>query len=455
MAHELSRLVKRLSNNPQLIDLGTFEDIFSYLEDRNVGNIELADQSKQLNINSEEVSYNQDTGVGWIDVSGPLTKLQYQPMCGSAPTSYQSIEAQFDVLVAAGAKTIVLGIDSPGGEASGVFELGRYMRKHADTNQIKLIAYVDDLAASAGYALASSAHEIILNPSAEAGSIGVVIKLRNTNKQKKMEGVEESFVYAGDNKIPFDANGDFTKEFIDDLQLKVDVLYQEFTSYVSQMRGIDVNTVKNTEAKTFLAGDVIALGLADQQMNREDFFTYLSDIVQGNTMLKSKLFGGQKQMSSVLEQENLMNLEEIKASLEAKVSELEASQVALVAVKEELTLALASKEELSVEFSSLKEQLSEFQAWKEEKLQQEAVAKIDARKGLIASLVQEDQREALFTSTTALDDVSFDIVVGALKAKSAAEKESLAFKELGVSDEGEGVEETDGTTRLINKKYKN
>jgi ClpP class serine protease len=65
---------------------------------------------------------------------------------------------------------IVLEIDSPGGQATGISELAAQIRAVAKP----VIAYVDGMAASAAYWLASAADEIVADKTALLGSIGVV-----------------------------------------------------------------------------------------------------------------------------------------------------------------------------------------------------------------------------------------------------------------------------------------
>src|SRR5690606_27753082 len=112
------------------------------------------------------------------------------------------------------------------------------------------------------------------------GSIGVVVKLRNMNEAMKRAGVEDTYIYAGDSKVPFDADGKFTPDFLDDIQGKVNALYVEFAQHVSAMRGISHESVVATQAKTFMADQAIELGLADKKMTLSEFAEYLADISQ-------------------------------------------------------------------------------------------------------------------------------------------------------------------------------
>lgn len=68
--------------------------------------------------------------------------------------------------------TIVLAIDSPGGEAAGINEFAKYVSNVGASKPV--IAYVENVAASAAYWIASAANEIVIDETAKLGSIGVI-----------------------------------------------------------------------------------------------------------------------------------------------------------------------------------------------------------------------------------------------------------------------------------------
>lgn len=281
MAHKLPRLSKSILDLPQLITAEKFEEIASVLEDRNNGLYEAA--SNVANLSNDYMEYSSgdlvEGSVGILRVEGPTTykTTGWESLCGGC--SYQGLLEQMDEIVSMREVTKVLMlVDSQGGEAYRAFETARELRKKADAAGIKIYAYVDGMAASAGYALASAAHEVIMNPSAECGSIGVVVRLVNQNKRLDNEGITVKYITAGASKVPFDDNGEFREGFIADLQSKVDTLYGEFVDHVSNMRGIASTVVRDTEAKMFTAPDCLRLGLVDKVMEGEEFYTYLADI---------------------------------------------------------------------------------------------------------------------------------------------------------------------------------
>ena len=140
MAGKLLRLTQKIVNKPQLMYAPSLEGVLQILTDRNNNvSVELAISGGRER-KAEELCYNPDTGVGVLSIDGPLTYLEYEPMCGSAPSSYQRLTAEFETLVNAGAKTVVFDMDTPGGEAYACFETAKGLRKMADDAGVKIRA---------------------------------------------------------------------------------------------------------------------------------------------------------------------------------------------------------------------------------------------------------------------------------------------------------------------------
>ena len=339
MAHEVFRLKAKLMDEPQLVTAVAFEHYLGYLDDRNSGIYDAAISMSKLTGKKEKDEYvNVENGYAVLSIDGPLTyqPTLFQMLCGGM--SYATLESQVESAIAQGAHTVILDSDSPGGEAYGCFETARNIRAMADKANVKLVAYVDGIAASACYGLVAAAHEIVANPDAELGSIGVVTRLTNSNKKEKNEGKSTTYVYAGNSKIPFDKDGEFREEFIADLQSKVDRLYTKFVSHVAELRGISEEAVKQTEAKMFVAEEALALGLADKIQTKEEFYESLSNNNGGSMAVnKSRLtkMEAEQEVNTEMSQEMLAALEQRLADLEAKNAELSAQNLEAAKLLEE------------------------------------------------------------------------------------------------------------------------
>jgi ClpP class serine protease len=266
------RLTSDLFNKPHLISAEAYTVITNYLNLRNTGLL----ASVQMEKVSPDLDKPAKAGkIGIINIHGSLTNKPVESMCGATGTSYAGLLNQTSELINAGCKTIVLDISSGGGEAFNVFQTATAMRKMADDNGVYMISYVQDCAASAAYALCVASDEIVAHPQGSVGSIGVLVALMNDTKALEKEGLVRSFVTAGANKIPFDADGNFREEFISDIQAQIDELYDEFCEHVSFYTGLSVEDIKTTEASMYRANKALEMGLINSIMSNEEFADYL------------------------------------------------------------------------------------------------------------------------------------------------------------------------------------
>lgn len=412
MAHELARLRSKLFDTPLLVDSKSFESILNYVDKRCEGTVDVTPKADS-EFSMYSTLHYAETNLGVIHISGPLTNKStgWEAFCGG--TSYESIKEDFEALLEEGVKTVAFMVESGGGEAYGMMDTGNYLRKKANENGVKIISYVDGLSASAAYGLTAISDEIISNKNSEIGSIGVLIRLMNDSKALEMKGYERSFISAGTEKIPFAEDGSFRKEFLEDLQYKVDALYKDFTEYVAEHRNMSVEAVRNTQANTFLAEDAIALGLADKVMTQEDFYSYLSGEAQSNkegSSVSNRIFKFNKPTEETLD---MTQLAELQAQLTASQEQL----AELTSVKETLQATIVTQ---GSELSAFKAKVAELEAEKVE-------AKLSARKAALAAVKQD----ALLASLSVLDDASFEAVVNGFKAQAEVIDQSALMGEIG------------------------
>lgn len=430
MAHELARLRSKLFDTPLLVETKSFESILNYLDKRCEGTVEVNKEAAE-EYSMHSTLYYKDNGLGVININGPLTNKStgWEAFCGG--TSYESIKEDFEALLEEGAKTIAFIVESGGGEAYGMMDTGNYLRQLADENGVKIVSYIDGLSASAAYGLTAISDEIISNKSSEIGSIGVLIRLMNDSKALEKEGYERTFITAGDEKIPFAADGSFRKEFIDDLQYKVDTLYQEFVEYVAEHRNISIEAVRNTQAKTFLAGDAVRLGLADKLMTQEEFYSYLSGEAQNNvngSSMKDRIF----KFTKSEDKSEMTQLADMQSQLEALTTELSTAQLAvaeLASTKEAMATLQAAFAEKEAALAAALEQVKQMEAVKEQ-------MKAQARTDKLSAVMAADKVEAVQASLATLSDEAFETVLAGFAQQKQALEASDLMQELG----GEGGE---------------
>lgn len=413
MSHELLRLTTKLCNTPHMVSESYLDKVMQIISERNSGVYGLA-VSDTLAPAKRSLNYISEKKLGIVDIHGGITDVPYQAMCEEEGVSHQSLREEVQQLIEMGAKTIVFDQDSCGGTAHMCFESANYIRNLADENDVKLISYISACSYSASYAYTAVAHEVISNPSAEAGSIGVRVQLRNMNGYMKKLGIEDIYVTAGDGKVPFDSEGKFTQEFLDDIQASVLEMYDQFTDHVAMWRGIEKSKVTALGAKTFSSQKAQANGLVDKIMTLEEFKSYLEEATLGDEMDNpiSHLFKT-KTKDKEMSKQTLEELETSLKGLQAEFTQFKlSSETVLESKNQELASALAQLQTISDEKAALK---------------------AETRKKLLVDSIGTAQAETLSASLATLSDADFEATVNILKL-SRSEKEK-DFEEEGAEGE--------------------
>jgi ClpP class serine protease len=416
MSHELLRLTTKLCNTPLMVDEAYLDKVMQILEDRNLMKSNLAVVDK-IAPRKRQLQYFADNQVGVVDIHGGITDIPYQAMCEEEGVSHQSIREEVAQLIKAGAKTIVLDQDSGGGLAHMSFESANYIRNLADENDVKLISYISGSSFSASYVYTAVAHEVISNPSAEAGSIGVRVQLRNASGYMKNLGIEDVYITAGEGKVPFDSEGKFTDEFLAEVKDGVLEIYDQFTDHVAMWRGLDKGAVEALGAKTFSTKKALSNGLVDKVMTLEEFKSYLEKTTNGEKMSNpiSKLLS-QNKKDTEMSKEDMALL----STLQLQVEEFQLTNQSLVSKTTSL------EAELNTALEALKEVAKE-----------KAEAKTANRQATLAAIVGDVQAKAKAAKMADLSDEAFAGMVEMLQSMSAEADKSVLNTELG--DEGQEV----------------
>ena len=215
--------------------------------------------------NGDRAGFERQGAVAVVPVYGLLSKRLNLMAEMSGGTSYEVLADTLDKLLADGSvKSIVLDIDSPGGEVDGLPEFAAFLRSARATKPI--VAQVNSLAASAAYWIAAQASEIVVTPSGEVGSIGVYTAHQDMSGAMDQAGLRTTLISAGRYKVegnPYEALGDDARAAIQD---HVDEFYSMFLADVAQGRGITTDAVAGGygEGRTLLAKAALAAGMVDR-----------------------------------------------------------------------------------------------------------------------------------------------------------------------------------------------
>jgi hypothetical protein len=151
-------------------------------------------------------------------------------------------------------------------------------------NQTKpVLAFVNDVAASAAYGIASAASEIVVSPTSMVGSIGVVLTHLDRSGELEDRGVKPTLIHAGAHKVDGHPFGPLSDAVRADLQAEVMKIYDQFVGLVAEGRAgqISADAIRATEARTYLGGDAIAQGLADRVASLDEVIATFAQLPSG------------------------------------------------------------------------------------------------------------------------------------------------------------------------------
>jgi len=140
-----------------------------------------------------------------------------------------------------GAKAVALAINSPGGSPVQSALIGQRIRLLADEKKLKVIAFVEDVAASGGYWLACAADEIIVDPHSIVGSIGVISAGFGFQDLIGRIGVERRVHTSGERKSMLDPFRPEKSEDVERLARLQAEIHDGFKDWVRQRRAGKLN----------------------------------------------------------------------------------------------------------------------------------------------------------------------------------------------------------------------
>jgi signal peptide peptidase SppA len=216
-----------------------------------------------------------------ITVDGSLVNRGAWIGASSGLTSYEGIAAQLDEIAAEARggtlENLVIDMNSYGGEATGMAAVATKIRNLRKSMHV--VAVVNDVAASAGYGIVSSADEIVISPTSLVGSIGVVMMHLDRSAEMNAKGIRPTLIHAGAKKVDGNPFGPLPENVRADMQKDVLAFYDQFLETVEAGRGkarLSAKKARETEADVFIGKEAIAAGLADRMASLDEVLAELS-----------------------------------------------------------------------------------------------------------------------------------------------------------------------------------
>lgn len=273
-----SYLYEKAFNCPLLIEPGKARVLANYLEQRFKMPNAQPKISEHLPEDDEDEEDNQTKileNVAVIPILGTLVNRAGFMEAESGILSHRGIREE--LLKAANdprIDTILLDIDSGGGEVEGNFSLGRLIRRIND--EVKpVVAIANGSAFSGAFSLGVSAGSFFVTETGGVGSVGVVIQHIDFSKNNEMNGIVVSNITFGKRKAELSPDFPLSEEARQLLEDEANRIGELFVDHVAQMRGISEEVIKDTEASLIFGQDAVIIGFVDGIVSFDDLIDNL------------------------------------------------------------------------------------------------------------------------------------------------------------------------------------
>ncbi|MCP3886466.1 MAG: S49 family peptidase [Propionibacteriaceae bacterium] len=210
-----------------------------------------------MELEDPENDYRDDATI--VTIRGPLSQHS-----DWREDSYEAIRSRVDDACRQSAPTVVLRIDSPGGDVAGLFDTASAIRKSCKIAGKQLVVHIEGQCCSAAYALATASDRIVASRTAEVGSIGVIAARLDESRALEDQGIKISLIKSGKRKADGNTYAPMSDAELDAYQDHIDALAKEFFDTVALRRGVSAQSIAALEAATFRGQAALDTGLVDE-----------------------------------------------------------------------------------------------------------------------------------------------------------------------------------------------
>jgi ClpP class serine protease len=209
---------------------------------------------------------NEERGaITIVNVRGALSQFR-----GDGGDSYEALVERIGEAFASEPEKVVLRISSPGGVVAGLNETVFKLQRMSKAAKIPLIACIDELAASAAYAICCACSEILAPKTAVVGSVGVISTMVSVAKADAKAGIEFRIITSGKRKADGHLHAPISKEAVSAEEARNEELAQLFFELAGKARGLSPKKLQSLEAGISLGREAARIGLIDDVMSFDD-----------------------------------------------------------------------------------------------------------------------------------------------------------------------------------------
>lgn len=212
--------------------------------------------------------------VATVRVDGPLAQRAFfEDMCAYVD-GYDAVTARFRDALDSDADSILMILDSPGGDVAGLQSAVDQMLAAKNASGKQVVVYVDEQAASAAYWIAAAlADEIVVPAAGRVGSIGCIGAFLDESAAWNQAGVKWHVVRHPAGKAESMPAAPLTELATARLTESVRATGDAFIEAMAGYRGISAAKIREFDAAQFDGAAAFANGLADRVGSLGDAIT--------------------------------------------------------------------------------------------------------------------------------------------------------------------------------------
>lgn len=205
--------------------------------------------------------------VAMIDLRGVLIDGRRSGMFGPGPNPVDEFVSRLNRAREDGrVRAVVVRINSPGGSvtASDMIydEIARF---RAETGK-PVVASIGEIGASGGYYIALACDEIVVQPTAITGSIGVIVPTLNVSAGLNRIGIVSRSITSGPNKAMLNPLEPASEAHFEVVQHMVDQMYERFVGLIRARRSVPEGLLAEaTDGRVMVGTEAVRIALADSE----------------------------------------------------------------------------------------------------------------------------------------------------------------------------------------------
>lgn len=204
-------------------------------------------------------------------VDGPVPRMSPPGASGAVhvegclyPYDYACIIHELMRAASERVPVVVMHVDSPGGYVGGIYEVRRAIAA-AQRAGVYVVAYVSGMCASAALWVASAADEVVVSPTAQVGSVGVVVTLYRCGDDECVEVVSTQ---TPAKRLDIDDEAALAQ-----VQARVDALAAGMLADISRDRGVTVEALG--AGAVYGAAEAVTRGVVDRIATDADDWMFM------------------------------------------------------------------------------------------------------------------------------------------------------------------------------------